>query len=344
MTKVLLVGAEGVLGSEARRALEARGHDVARAGRSAPVAVDLCDPASFGALDGYRVVVNCSDSVNAPPDEAIAHVSESGGAWIETGSDPGIYRRWLSHHVLGERAIAGRLLLGSGVFPGLSNLLVAAHHDAHPGPQQLAIAWSPLCRGGRGLVDLATHLLEVPTHRYEGGECVEGPAIEEGPEVPLREGSAASIRLAFSEPDLLHASRGLDIDVRARFPGAMTALFGGLPLGVWQRSAPLMGAGMTVLRRGLLSWRTSEVELCAWQRPHDAGSLVAADGMATGGDVIAASVDWLLRARPGAYTLDQLGSLHEMLAELPENSVRAYSGPAGRREAARRLERRGRTL
>ncbi|MCA9698379.1 MAG: NAD-dependent epimerase/dehydratase family protein, partial [Myxococcales bacterium] len=71
MSKILVIGGFGFYGSKVAEALQARGHEVLRASRRPrpdATVFDLASPDSYVAIGEVDLVVNCSDSVNAPPD------------------------------------------------------------------------------------------------------------------------------------------------------------------------------------------------------------------------------------------------------------------------------------
>ena len=125
--KVLVVGGRGVLGQSTVGALKSLpGVQVEVAGRSTvPVRLDLGDPDTFPVLGDWPVVVNTADSLAAPPDAALAWVYKQGGTWIETSSLPETHQRLLR---LRSHPFPGRVVLGAGVFTGLSNLVGALVH------------------------------------------------------------------------------------------------------------------------------------------------------------------------------------------------------------------------
>ena len=102
MSRVLVIGGYGFYGSKVAATLRARGHEVSIGarrpqGRADAVRVDLAAPETFAALAGFDAIVNCSDSVNAPPDAAVSHVLQNGGAWMEMGA-----------HARGSERLLGR--------------------------------------------------------------------------------------------------------------------------------------------------------------------------------------------------------------------------------------------
>jgi len=137
---------------------------------------------------------------------------------------------------------------------------------------------------------------------------VDGPPMEPGPSLPFPSGPHDTLHLPFSEADMLHRSLGADRDVAVYagvVPGFLRAVFLAAPAPLLNNplSKALMWLEFSVLRRLLLSWRSSEVEMVACATP--AGGepvrvgLVAPDGMGAAGFAAAAMVEGLLAADPG---------------------------------------------
>jgi len=174
MPGVLIVGGYGFYGSKVAEALTARGYTIGRGTRSArgredAVQVDLTDPATYPAMDPFEIVVNCSDSVGAAPDQAVQHILATGGVWLEMGADGPSMERLLALEPGADAT--GTAVLGVGVFPGMSTVL--ARTVAEDGPScntlELGIRVSPLSGAGRGTCALMAESLFVPATRYEGG-------------------------------------------------------------------------------------------------------------------------------------------------------------------------------
>lgn len=142
--RVLVIGGKGLFGQAVVRALA--GHAAVQVGgRGGPVPIDLNQPASFPAMAGYDYVVNCSDTVSAPPDEAIARALDGGQCFVETGAHPATLERLLERFH-GRQGHNGLAVLGVGIFPGLSNLLAAAVARELPAgtPLELGLRFSPM--------------------------------------------------------------------------------------------------------------------------------------------------------------------------------------------------------
>ncbi len=325
-TRILVVGGRGVMGGEAVAALrDLSGLEVAIGGRSGEVRVDLGDPETYPLLGDWDVVVNAADSLAAPPDGALAWVYDQGGTWLETSSEPETIQRALRLRPVSR---SGRVVLGAGVFTGLSQL-VAAHAAGrlqHAAKVDLAVGLSPLSRGGRGMVDLMVSLAGTPSSWWEAGQQAWGPPLVPGPLVPLDATGtrARGWRAPFAEVDLLRASLGtpsLGVHLVPR-PAWLGPVFAFTPPGLF-RWAPTREAArlwLRVLRTVLLRGVTSGVTLVAVARGSERAHVVleTADGLAAGGQMIAAAASLLAAAppAPGVHTVDEVLTLPDVLGAM----------------------------
>jgi len=203
--RILVIGGFGFYGERVCSALTDAGYAVDRGtrdprGRERAVAFDLRATEHLGRLADYDAIVNCSDSVHAPPDRAIEHILAHGGTWFEMGADAVATRRLLDLDP-GD-APKGRVVLGVGVFPGLSTALAKAVHDESPGCErlELGIRVSPLSGAGIGNCALMAESLFVPASRYEDGvRRVTRTAM--GPTVYLPFGGSRQPSVNFALPD-----------------------------------------------------------------------------------------------------------------------------------------------
>ena len=330
--RILIIGALGYLGGHILRALRARGGHELFLGTRRPfddqmTRVDLGDPETFGAFDEVDLVIDASDSTLVEPDEAIAYCLGRGKLFVETTSEPGTLER-LTDRFHGRDA-PGALILGAGIFPGLSNLIGAQAAAELPAPceqLELGIAFSPLSAGGQGMVYLAGRYLRTDAVHFESGRRRTTAGVRRGPKLPFPNKDRRTIQIPFGEPVMLHAS--LEVPevtaYMAPLPGILRPAFTLPP--TWLLRNPLVGVLMTVwltvLRRVLLSWRATPVELVAVATSRDGEvrirKLRVEDGMRAAGEAVAALVDLLERGpRPrGGVTLDEVTSLEEFLPRL----------------------------
>jgi hypothetical protein len=338
--RIVVVGGRGFLGSRAVEALRRTDEfEVLVAGRSGPdLVLDLGSEASLAALRGAAVVVNVSSSHAAPPDLLAAFALREGLVYVEATSDRTVVERLLSKRAPAVSS-SGLIVLGAGIYTGLSNLLggAAARECARVQSLTIGIRSSPFSGAGQGTIDLMVDAMGVPARSARSGDLVDETAAMPGPVVPYAKKPRWSLKFSFPEVPMLHVSTGVP-DVTLGFspaPSFLWPTFRFLPTWVMKASwfRKLLGLYFKIIRRGLLSSHASEVELCAVARGDGAlvrRTLVAADGMAVGGAAIAAIAVQLARhqpARTGVLTVDELLDLDETLREIrrlsPEAAVRS---------------------
>lgn len=132
MNSVLVLGGYGAVGAHLVDLLRADGVPALTAGRNrarADRVVDLADPASLvAALDGVSVVVNCAGAEDPVLPSAVAG---RGITFVDITAT--------SSYAQALEAVAGPVLLGVGIAPGLTSLL-AADVATSGGPVDIAIA------------------------------------------------------------------------------------------------------------------------------------------------------------------------------------------------------------
>lgn len=253
---MLVLGGAGFYGARVVQALRARGVHVEVGSRRGAVRVDLRDSGTFGAFERWDAVVDAADSVNAPPDAACRHVLEHGGLWVEAGADLAATERLLALPV--GRAVRGAVVVGAGVFPGLSTALGAALAAAGPSPAsvELAVRLSPLSGAGPGNVDLMMAALESPGVRWRGGRRLEGHPIQEARTVGFPSGAGAAVAVGLPDVALLRAVTGApEVTTRmALVPDLFRFSFGALSA-LLRMAGPLRPALRALLRWQLLALR-----------------------------------------------------------------------------------------
>lgn len=312
--RVIVIGGRGHLGRAVVAGLRKQAIEVAVAGRSRPndVRVDITDPTRLDVLDDFDAVVNCSDSLAAAPDELVRRCLLRGPLLLETVGEPVAIRRLLgASHPTGH----GTVLLGAGIFPGMSNLIAAEAIAAVEActSVELAMRWNPMSAGGGGMVALVPHLLGVPTHRVVEGDVVEGPPMGPGPELPFSDGRHATLHLPFTEPTMLartHPQLANIATYGSVDPDAMMLGFRVLPGWLMRRRIVrwLMWLQFTLLRRVLLRRVPAHVRICARAtnaRGDEAvRTFVAEDGIGWAGEIVAAMLLELSDVGPGLHLPD----------------------------------------
>ena len=290
--------------------------------------VDLDRPETFATLDaleGLRVVVDVSSSHRTSPAALARHCLDAGFVFLEASSDRRVVDALLA---LDGSSKPGAVVLGAGIFTGLSNLLAAEAVRRRPDATHLEIGVrsSPFSGGGGGTVDLMADLLTVPSREAVHGALVEGPSVAAGPLLPFPSGEHACLTVAFPEPHMLFRSTSVaNVAMSmAPKPAWLRRAFLATPRAILQSRAfsVYLRFVFGCLRRVVLARRPTEVELVA--RARDASGttllgLVAEDGMATGGVAIAAIAELLVGASVrGVVTVDQTSTLETVCGAMAE--------------------------
>ena len=104
--KLLVIGGAGYFGSVTKDRLEQlEDVDVWGAGRrpvsaeTKTVSLDITDPEELSKLTDFVVVVNCSDSSAAPPDQLVEHCLIEGQVLFEMTADPTVVERLIDTFV-----------------------------------------------------------------------------------------------------------------------------------------------------------------------------------------------------------------------------------------------------
>ncbi len=341
--KILLIGGKGYFGVRVAGALRTLEGVAVRIATRNPglgeVALDLRDPAGFHVLAGFDAVVNCSDTLAAPPDSAISAVLARGGMWIETTDETGTILRLLQRYRdAGASPQPGRLIIGLGIMPGLSTLVAAklktlVERSAPLERLEVAIRLNPLSGAGAGMSALSARLLANVSKRFEGGALIKDPPVWFSPLIPFDGGPLPALRIGLPEAVMLGYSTGVP-NTAAYFttglPFAQGAMLG-LSILFPQDAVfkPLatdaLGAAITGLRGGFFRDGVTPFEIVALANRrdafrHDGPSLHLRfnDGITAAARAVAAGVDVLRAARPdaGAYLPDELFKLDDMLARL----------------------------
>jgi NAD(P)-dependent dehydrogenase (short-subunit alcohol dehydrogenase family) len=337
MARIVVLGGQGYLGGRAVAALRAAGADVHVASRSSARVVDVARPETYGALADADVVVDLVDTVAHPPDALLAWCVAQGKVVLEATSDSRTVERLAAATWPGP----GALVLGCGIFTGLSNLLARDGVEACPGGAArltLGIASSPLSGAGQGTIAMMVDALDAPVVRYAAGVRHVRDTVEVGPRVDFgvngRPELRATLRIALAEAMMIHRSTAVPtVDVYfAPSPALLVPAFAVIPGWLARRRwfQAFMRGYFTVLRRGLLRNRASPVTLVA-EAVGPAGAarrvLSTEDGMLAGGYAIAALAMAVAARDPrprGLVFIDQVCGLEAIVAAL-----RAIPGAPG---------------
>lgn len=321
MARIVVLGGSGFLGSRVVTGLRKAGADVTVASRRSEVQVDVTKPQTFAALAPFDVVVDLSDTVSNAPDALIAWCLARGKCVIEATSEAPCVERLYAAHV----GTKGRLVLGGGIFTGVSNLLArdVAGRVGTLERVSLGVASSPFSGSGAGTIALMAKGLEVPATRYEAGQRIEEPTMRRGPSLDFGGVTRPTGYMSLAESFMLHTStHAPKVDVVfSPKPGILVPFFTLIP--GWLARSKLFQAFMrgyfTVLRRVLLRNVSTSVELvasAAGQGGEARRWVKTGDGMEAGGfalaamtEAIAASADW-----SGVRFIDDVTELQSILS------------------------------
>ncbi|MCA2979980.1 MAG: hypothetical protein INH41_08885 [Myxococcaceae bacterium] len=302
-----MLGGTGFLGAKTVAALrqlpQAR---VEVASRRGPLVVDVTRSETFRALALARadVIVDLTDGPRSRPDALAAFCLERGLTLLEATSDAETVRRLVTAH-RGSPG-PGRVVLGAGIFTGVSNLLARAVADeAGPGA---ALTWavtsSPFSGAGNGTISLMVDAAARPVVRTIDGARFEG-RLSKGPTLDFGGSRRPSLRMSLAEAEMLPLSasaRAVDTCFAPR-PGLLVVAFTALPSfllrAAWFRAA--LEASFTVLRRYALRGVASPVQMLA--RAERDGRVferhtTSSDGMEAAAFAIAALAEGVAQASP----------------------------------------------
>ena len=342
MRRCLVIGGRGYYGARVVEQLgRLDGLEVSTAGRrGGDTTLDLADAETLHVLDGWDLIVDCADTVGAPPDAAVRRVLARGGTWLEMGADSPAVERLLALSVPDP---AGAIVVGVGIFPGLSTAVAADVAARVTGPLErvdVAVRLSPLSGAGPGNVSLMTSSLETPSYRYEAGQRLEGPVLGESRAFPYaRVGDQVAMHVALPDTALVRRATGApDVAswlavspawLRFNFM-ALTAML--RVAGPLRRPLLWLTDRLMALTRGVFLRRvSSSVQLTARARGADGSvaerRLDVPDGQLGTALGVAAAVALLLSRdappAPGVYTVADLFAVDDLLAE-----VRRLAGAA----------------
>lgn len=328
--RVVVLGGGGYLGSLAvEYLLKVDGLSVGVASRRGVLRVDASDPATFANLDGADIVVDLIDATTTRPDEVAKYCVDRGMTFVETTSDVLAIERLAS----APPPRNGALILGAGIFTGLSNLLARAAVEAVDAAEsiELGIRTSPFSGAGKGTVALMARMLSIDALSLRGGERVEHPPVGKGPVLPFPSEAAPSLRVPLAEQQMLPRSLAVrDVDVYfAPKPSLLVPAFRAIPQFVAKSSlfAGFIRLYFGFLRRVVFAGRATSTEMVAIAAGGGGRAqlgLVAPDGMRAGGAAIAAIVAELARGNTprGTAMIDQVVALEGVLA-----TMHALAGP-----------------
>lgn len=304
---VIVVGGSGYLG---RLTVEALGRfpgiDVQSASRSGAIRVDVTRPETFSSLASADVLIDLTDGTRTRPDALLAWALAQGKTVIEATSDAETIRRLIETFRVSQGP--GRLVLGGGIFTGVSNLLAReVTNELGPGASvSLAVSSSPYSGAGKGTIALMVDSSSRPAVYTRAGERRE-VSLERGPRLDFDGVQRPTLRASLAEAEMLPIStKAREVDTWfAIRPAFLVTAFVMLPAALlragWFRS--LLEAYFVVLRSMLLRGVSTAVQLRAEAVRGETRVLrqvTARDGMRAGGWALAAMAEAVHQAPPRA--------------------------------------------
>ncbi|MGW8484404.1 NAD-dependent epimerase/dehydratase family protein [Microbacterium sp. NPDC055903] len=252
--RALVLGARGAVGSAVSSALRRSGHEVVEAGRRVPeggVVIDATTSAGLTRLRGEAARVDVV--VDASGLETVAVQAAVGTTPLVDVSATARHLEQLADGV----PIGGAVLLGAGIAPGLSTVLIRAL-DPQPGEEvDVAIVLGAGEAHGPAAVDWTTRLAGRDVYAAPEGHPIAN--LRSRRRLPLLDGRVRE-HLRADFPDDLLIGRPLGVDVRSwlaldsRLATAALRLVGAVPaLAPLLHRAPHLGGetwSVTAVTRG----------------------------------------------------------------------------------------------
>lgn len=335
--RVLVIGGRGFVGSRVLQALHSL-HDIevwigSRTPRgSNSIKADLNNQSTFSGMNNFDYVINCSDSIKAPPDNAINYCLIKGLTFLEASADLVTIDRILTK-MRGQQANSdapqGMVILGIGLFPGLSNVMARAAFQSRQNCQRLDIGveLTPLAGSGLGTASLGTRMLEFPAVRYEDGQRVTEPSIQKGIKMPFWSRERRTMQMGMPESVMLHYSTGVAttatfVATRPPAPGFWISFLSALlsPRSALRRPFIFLMRHQFNLFRTVMLRRVREpIELTAQADKSSWIFFRTNDGFLAIGYVIAAALSLLAskpKMPPGLYLPDEVFGLSELVSKI----------------------------
>ncbi len=155
MKQIVVVGGRGFVGKAVCESLlKNPNFHVSVAGRHPDdkVHCDLTKPETFSNLKTFDYIINCADNFQASPLNLMKYALENGLVMVECTADPMTIKSAIDSFSSPETPYLGSVILGAGLFPGLSNILardVVASLHTKPTALKISIFISPLSQAGR---------------------------------------------------------------------------------------------------------------------------------------------------------------------------------------------------
>lgn len=314
------------------------GYSVRGYSRSSSPPVNLAKKETFSNLDSARIVVNLSADASTSPEELIQYCLQAGKTWIECSSEAKVIRSL--HGRFRDQCVAGRLILGAGIFTGLSNLMAAASIEKIKGEDEpykisLVLRSSPFSGCGESTVDLMVQAFHAERYQVREGQIYPSSGVAAGPRIQVASGhSIPTICSPLPEVLMLHHSTGIP-NIEGLFsplPTLLCRAFTWIPSGIsrtrWYQSG--LRAYFKLLRTKLFKSRVSQVEMHTVVHGGEKvvrGSFRTEDGFGIAALVISYLVKReaaRAKAGPGCFFIDEVLEFDSVIRDLKSQK----SGPS----------------
>lgn len=303
--------------------------------------IDLNDPSTFSVMSAYDWVVNVSDTLAAPPEMVVDYALDRGIRFVEAGAHAATMERLL-RRTRGPAADPDRwtgcVVLGVGLFPGMSNLIareLVSWSPTAPEEINVVIRLNPLAGGGAGLVELMVRAMQEEAISFKGGRQITSPPVRQGIELFTGRRTVPTIGLGLPEAHMIRASLGIPtVGTYITTVPTLPAWFS-RPLLKWMPDGPVAEkAFVPLLRRylGLIRLRLfrNKPEFVEVNAVTGQGRQLAVrtdDGIAATAHVLAAAVQALAHRppEPGAYLPDEVLSLGDVVSRVLALADGAFS-------------------
>jgi hypothetical protein len=296
-----------------------------RAGASGTV-VHVERPSTFAVLNDADVIVNLTDTTRHSPELLVQHCLDRGKIIIEPSSDTRVVEALYQRHA--SRESKGALVLGAGIFTGLSNLAASASARLLNQCEslELGVSTTPFSGAGAGTIELMAGALCTDARRVEEGQLRYAAPISPGPVLDFFDVKRSTIEATLAEPFMLGKSLGVR-NVRAYLalrPSFLGWVFQKTPLSILRSRwfGAYVKLQMSALRRFLLRDRPTAVQLIALARggqQRATVSLTTKDGMLTAAYAIAAIIQNISNKNPrpqGVCFIDQVCQLDAIVQSI----------------------------
>ncbi len=306
--EITVIGANGFVGSAVAQTLQEISDS--RLNTPSKIQLNLNDSRTYSIILDSTVIICCAETSIESKIEFFEFCLEHGLIIIESSADPEIIEA-LSKHFKRKKMTKGALILGMGIFPGLSNLLVKKVTKHYPQAKDISIfiSMSPFSGAGLTTIKLMVDALARPPIQIINGKgkVLDGSLMRFPVWLPESQMLAGSLCLG-TVKTYLQPRPGILIPVLSVFK----------KLGLF-RSKFVQKIFRTIFGflRGTLFSKVPtniSIEVIDNETNKSLGQLVASDGLLLGSQIIAASTIALNgMQKTGVFYPDEMFEIDDFL-------------------------------